>query len=132
MSANALYLDSSALVKLVIEEPESVALQEFLGDRPIRISCVLAQVEVVRAVRPHGEKAVDGARSLLADVDLIHLDEEVLQRAAIIGSEELRTLDAIHLAAASLLAGDDLHLVTYDRRMSAAARELGLSVFAPA
>ncbi|MGH2752747.1 MAG: type II toxin-antitoxin system VapC family toxin [Actinomycetota bacterium] len=131
-SDSALYLDFSALVKLVIDEPESAALQEFVGDWLIRMSCILARVEVVRAVRPHGGRAVAAAEELLTELDLIALDEEVLDRAATIDPAGLRSLDAVHLAAASILRDEGFELVTYDRRMTAGARELGMSVVAPA
>ena len=59
------YLDSSALVKLVIAEPESQALRRYLRSEPQRASCALARVEVLRAVRSHGAKALARARQVL-------------------------------------------------------------------
>jgi uncharacterized protein len=125
------YLDSSALVKLVVAEPESSALRLELRGVPDRASCTLARVEVVRAVRPHGAAAVTRARRLLRRIDLVQLDDELLDAAAMLDGGVLRSLDAIHLAAAQTL-GDDLDaVITYDERMTTAARLIGLTVGAP-
>lgn len=131
MSADVLYLDSSALAKLVVHEHESLALRRYLRRRPRRVSCALARVEVVRAVRPHGPAAVGAARRLLAGVDLIRLDDALLDAASELGDRTLRTLDAIHLAAARSLGRDLAAIVTYDARMTAAATGLDLAVVAP-
>lgn len=133
MSAErVVYLDSSALVKLVVEEPESVALSDHLRDQPIRASCALARVEVARAVAPHGEPATARCRRLLARIALLALDDALLDAAASLNGSTLRSLDAIHLAAACAF-GDELgEIVTYDVRMADAARGLGLAVTAPA
>ena len=125
------YLDSSALVKLIVTESESAVLQRELRGEPERASCALARVEVVRAVRPHGAAAVARARRLLRRLDLVQLDEELLDAAAVLDGGVLRSLDAIHLAAAQLLGDDLTRVITYDRRMSAAARALGLTVSGP-
>jgi predicted nucleic acid-binding protein len=133
MSADAaVYLDSSALVKLVVREPESAALTAWLERRPRRASCALARVEVIRAVRPQGGPATSRARQLLDRVALLRLDRALLDRAGALNDGRLRGLDAIHLAAVEAL-GDDLSAVaTYDRRMAEAARAFGFSVEAPA
>ena len=126
-----IYLDSSALVKLVVTEVESTALRRYLRDRVERVSSALAKVEVIRAVRPHGAAAVTRARQVLRRVDIIQLDDELLEDAATLDMSVLRSLDAIHLAAARAL-GDELKaVVTYDGRMAAAAAALGLHVDAP-
>jgi predicted nucleic acid-binding protein len=125
------YLDSSALVKLVIAERESSVLRRYLRREPQRASCTLARVEVLRAVRSHGAKATARARQVLRRLDLIQLDDELLDDAATLDGGVLRSLDAIHLAAARTL-GDDLSaVVTYDERMTAAADVLGLVAEAP-
>ena len=125
------YLDSSAHVKLVVAEPESSVLRRELRKERGRASCALARVEVVRAVRPHGAAAVARARRLLRRLDLVQLDDELLDDAATLDGGVLRSLDAIHLAAAQTL-GDELSMViTYDERMTAAARLTGLTVSAP-
>jgi uncharacterized protein len=81
------YLDSSALVKLVVAERESAALRRYLRGEPHRASCALARVEVVRAVRPHGAAAMTRARRLLRRLDLLQLDDELLDAAAALDGE---------------------------------------------
>lgn len=127
----AVYLDSSALVKLVVAEPESEALQRFLRSRRIRVTSSLAKVEVRRAVRLQGKPADDRATRILARIRLLTIDNSLLDAAAALDPRVLRSLDAIHLASAMEL-GDDLDcVVTYDRRMSDAAHVLGVVVRAP-
>lgn len=126
------YLDSSALVKLVIAEPESAALRRYLHAEPRRASCALARVEVLRAVRPHGAAATARARRLLQRLDLVQMDDELLAAAAALDIRVLRSLDAIHLAAAQTLGDELTAVVTYDARMAAAAARLALTVHAPA
>jgi uncharacterized protein len=130
--SEVVYLDSSAIVKLVVVEAESQRLREFLADYPVSVSCSLARTEVVRAVRDIGFAAVQRARAVLATLDLVNLDDALLDDAAVLQPLVLRSLDAIHLCAARLL-GSDLHaLVTYDQRMASAASGLGLPTAAPA
>ena len=132
MSAEAVvYLDSSALVKLVIREPESGALAGHLRGRPARLSCALARVEVLRAVRPHGPPSISRARRLLERIGLLRLDDDLLDAAAAIEGPTLRSLDAIHLAAAATLGDTLVEVITYDARMLQAATHLGLPVAAP-
>ncbi|MBI2206820.1 MAG: type II toxin-antitoxin system VapC family toxin [Candidatus Rokubacteria bacterium] len=125
------YLDSSALVKLVVAEPESAALRRYLRDEPGRASCALARVEVVRAVRGHGPAAMTRARRVLQRLNLVPLDEELLDGAAALDPRVLRSLDAIHLAAAQLFGEELTAVVTYDERMAAAAAMIDLAVAAP-
>ena len=129
--AVVVYLDSSALVKLVVDEPESRALRAFLRKEPERLSCGLARTEVLRAVRPLGPAAVETARRLLRSIDLVRLDDTLLDAAGILEPVTLRSLDAIHLAAAQLVAPMLRAVVTYDRRMADAAVSLGFPVSAP-
>jgi predicted nucleic acid-binding protein len=132
MSADQRYLDASAIVKLVVTEPESPALEAWLDGGPDSfVSCALARTEVVRAVVPEGSAAIRRACRLLDRLDLIMIDDELLDLATDL-EKPLRTLDAIHLAAAMEL-GDQLEaLVTYDAQMARAAESLGLPVLAPA
>jgi predicted nucleic acid-binding protein len=125
------YLDSSALVKLVIAEPESSALRRYLGGEPARASCALARVEILRAVRGHGSAALTRARRLLQRLNLVQIDEELLDAAAALDPRVLRNLDAIHLAAAQLFGDELTAVVTYDRRMAGAAGLVDLTVAAP-
>ena len=131
-SSALLYLDSSALVKLVAEEPETPALLHFLADWPHRISSVLARVEVLRAVTRAGAGPAIRRRAVrvMARVALVKIDEQVLAAAARLAPPELRTLDAIHLATAQSL--DQLAgMVTYDTRLGRAAARNRLRVWSP-
>lgn len=125
------YLDSSALVKLVIREADSAALRRYLRDRPERVSSALARVEVVRAVTPHGRSALDRARSVLARTRMLRLDDPLLDAAASLEPMSLRSIDAIHLAAARTFGEALEAVVTYDARMERAATSVGLAVAAP-
>ena len=125
------YLDSSALVKLVVAEPESAALRRFLGTEPDRASCSLARGEVLRAVRAHGAPALTRARRLLQRLNLVTIDDDLLDAAAALDPRVLRSLDAIHLAAAQLFGDELTAVVTYDRGMAAAAGLIDVTVVAP-
>ena len=127
------YLDSSALVKLVVREPESAALMEFLRERPDRVSSTLVLAEVPRALRRarFGATARRRAREILARVALVDIDRRALTAAAAIDPPIVRTLDAIHLATALALREDLAALVTYDRRLAVAAERADLHVQAP-
>lgn len=130
-----LYLDSSALVKLVKLEPESGALRRFLRRHRTdgRVTSALARVEVVRAVAAGGPAAVAQARRQLARVDHVNIDRVLLDEAATFApGTMLRSLDAIHLASATSIGADLRAVVTYDRRMADAAATLSLVVEAPA
>ena len=132
MSAEGLvYLDSSALVKLIVREAESAALADHLQRRPQRVSCALARAEVVRAVGAHGRESVTRARRLLERIGLLRLDDALLDAAAAFEGANLRSLDAIHLAAARTFGDELTELVTYDVRMADAAARAGLKVAAP-
>lgn len=125
----AAYLDTSAAVKLVVNEPQSPALQSWLRGRMLTSSALL-RVELARAVRRHGPIALRRAESLIRDLDLIRLGKLVLDRAAALEPAHLRALDAIHIASAELLS--TAVLVSYDRRLVDAASGIGLAVASPA
>lgn len=133
MSAAIVYLDSSALIKLIFEEPETPALDDFLAAWPARASSSLAKVEVLRTAQIVDDDAVTAhARDLLAHVHLVRPDDALLAAATGVGPRALRALDAIHLATALSLGSELGGMVVYDRRLAAAARDAGLQVFAPA
>jgi predicted nucleic acid-binding protein len=137
-----LYLDSSAIVKLVLQEPETPALRGWLGEQPFGVTSALAQVEVRRTVRIFAETVLAGRRegtaeelrsrtdSVISGIVVIALDDAVLSRAASLDPTRMRTLDAIHLASALSLEDLDV-FVTYDHELAQAAREAGLAVAAP-
>jgi uncharacterized protein len=131
------YVDASALVKLVREEPESKALRSFLGDDDL-VSCELVLTEVPRAIRRASahdprlplEVLIARAGELLDAVALLPLDRALLAAAGALTEPALRALDAIHITAAVDLSPLDA-LVTYDERQAAAARLAGLRTIAP-
>ena len=132
MSAErALYLDSSAIVKLVIAEPESAALRQYLRRRRPLVTSVLAQTEVARALLPLGPTAVRRGLEALSRMDLIRVSDRILADAGALMPAELRSLDAIHLATMQQLGAGLARVVTYDDRMSAAAAAMGRSTVAP-
>lgn len=126
-----IYLDSSALLKLLVEEPESEALERWLQDHagtPL-VTSGLARVEVVRAVRRHDDGLVPAAHALADQLDTVPVSPSVLQRAADLPGG-LRSLDAVHVASALVLGTPTV--VAYDHRLLAAARDAGLLTQAPA
>ncbi len=130
-----IYLDSSALVKLIHVEQESRALRRYL--RRYRddsfVTSALSRVEVVRAVLGGGSEAIQLARDQLSRLDQIALDATALDEAATLSPDtRLRSLDAVHLAAARIVGSELRSLITYDLRMAEAARRLGLLVEVPA
>lgn len=133
MKAELVYLDSSALVKLVVREPESDDLRAFLGENPAAVSSALAVTEVRRAVgRLSPRRSLsDRARLVLDGVALLEMELEILEKAASLLPAELRTLDAIHIASALSLGTDLLAFVSYDDRQRNAARKAGLPLVQP-
>ena len=130
--SRATYLDSSAIVKLVVAEPESSALRRYLRRRKPYVSSALARAEVARSLLPFGPAALQRGDTVLARIDLIRVSDTILRAAGSLLPEDVRTLDAIHLATAQQLGTDLARIVTYDTRMQAAAEALGLDVNAPA
>ena len=125
------YLDSSAIVKLAVREPESAALRRHLRRRRPVVSSALARTEVLRALLPGGAVALVAGRKTLGAVDLLRVNDRVLNTAGVLESLSLRTLDAIHLATAHLLGPELSQFVSYDDRMAAAAGRLGIAVTSP-
>jgi len=133
MSADRVtYLDSSAIVKLVVGEPESRALRQFLRRRAPHVSSALARVEVTRAVLPLGGAAIERARTVLGRIDLVRITDRVLRSAGELSPPEVRSLDAIHLATIGELGRQVARVVTYDDRLAAAVTAIGWSVASPA
>lgn len=127
----ATYLDSSAIVKLAVEEPESGALRRYLRRRRPLVSSALARTETLRALLLEGDEGVARGRAVLARMDLLRVNDRVLNAAGTLLPDDLRSLDAIHLATAQELGSDLARLVTYDERMSEAARHVGLRTARP-
>jgi len=132
MNGRAAYLDTSAFVKLLVTEPESQALRARLQRWPDRASATLLRTETVRALRRSGNESLIGkARRLFGGVVLIRIDEPLLDRAGDLGPAELRSLDAVHLAAALSIGPELGVLLTYDIRLREAALAQGLAVESP-
>lgn len=132
MSAErAYYLDSSAIVKLAVAEPESAALRRYLRRRAPLVSSALARTEVARALLPSGPDAVRRGQEVLGGLELARVNDRVLEAAGALLPAEVRSLDAIHLATAQEFGDDLALLITYDDRMKAAAHDLGMKVSSP-
>jgi len=116
----------------VLPEPETEALRELLAGWPERVSSALVRVEVLRAVRRgNAAGAYQRAENLVSRVGLMTVDRAILGLAARLDPPGLQSLDAIHLATA-LSIGDDLGgIVSYDARLSEAARRSGIPTLAP-
>ena len=125
-----LYLDASAIVKLVRSEPETSALVEAIRADPEVISSALSWTEVVRAARRARVRATR-ASAVLDGIASVPIDDGILRDAAELSPASLRTLDAIHLASARSLGEDIDAVITYDERMIEAATSLSLTVRSP-
>lgn len=141
-----IYLDSCALVKLVRAEDGSSALQEWLDERAqeLTVTSELSRAEVLRAIRRNNHRdtgelidpaalaaELSEAAEVLAAVSQVAVDSDVLDRAGAFPAPMLRTLDAIHLASAGHWVPSDVELVTYDRRLAAAATDAGMTAITP-
>lgn len=94
-------------------------------------SSALSTVEVIRAVRPQGTKAVEAAHALMEATQVVEIGFDILNSAAGLAPDTLRTLDAIHIATALALGSGLDALITYDKRMLEAATVAGLNVLSP-
>ncbi len=137
----SLYLDASAAVKLIVEEPESAALAAYLtnhtrrrGGQPSIVSSDLLRTEVL-AVAGRAGASADEARALLRSVHLISLTAAVCDAAGRLAGQvvgpALGSLDAIHLATALTVIADVEAVVTYDRRLAENVRSMGLEAIGP-
>ena len=127
----ATYLDSSAIVKLAIAEPESDALRRYLERRRPLVSSALARTEVMRALLSEGEAALERGRAVLASLEMVRVNNRVLDAAGSLAPAHLRSLDAIHIATAQQLGADLGCLVAYDERLLDAAQQAGIATAAP-
>ncbi len=123
-----LYLDASAITKLVIAEEESHALQGVVRGRAL-ISSRVAVIEVTKAVARANPAADPGP--MFARLSYVELDADLALVAGITGGAALRALDAVHVASALRLGVDIDAFVTYDERQARAASAAGLTVLTP-
>lgn len=128
----AYFVDTSALVKLVVAEAETPQLFEWIAETaPMLVASDLARTELLRAVRKSAPEHMTRARAVLDSMTLLTITTQTCEMAAQLDPAILRSLDALHLAAA-LGLGDDLDaLISYDDRLSDAARRHGIPVVAP-
>jgi predicted nucleic acid-binding protein len=129
---SGLYLDTSALGRVLLGEPDAPAILRDLGRFDRHVASRLLRVELRRLALRHGR--LDAADRLLAGVALVPVDEGVVATAETVPPATLATLDAIHLVTALRLSDAGLldSVMTYDTRLAAGAQEHGLSVLAPA
>lgn len=127
-----LYLDTSALVKLIASEPETPHLRSYLAERSEvhRAASALVRTELRRAVLRAAPEHLEAVSRVLAGLALVPLDDALLDLAGTLVPVGLRSLDALHVASALRLAPLTA-VVTYDTRMQEAARSAGLRVVAP-
>ena len=124
-----IYVDTSALGALLVERPESDALEQWLDQTTaLQVSSDLLEIELRRLAVREGLEQAD-VTLLLDGVGLAALDRAVYRSAGLLPMPYLRTLDALHLEAAMRL--DAAAILTYDRRLGEAARPVGLQVIAP-
>jgi predicted nucleic acid-binding protein len=129
-----LYLDSSALVKLIVPEKETFALFRLVLSWPYRLASQIGFVEVYRAVRRVSldDEVMRRAEEVLATIHFMELRMDALGEAVCLEPLHLRSLDAIHVASALTLRHELGAFVTYDNLMADAARRLDLKVLSPA
>lgn len=128
---SSVYVDTSVFGRVILEEPDKDAIQNDLAKFDRIVASRLLRIELGRLA--HREKIVEEANRVLADVQLIPMDEEILAAAETIPPTYVGTLDAIHLATAVRLheAGELDAVMTYDKRLITGAREHGLTVLSP-
>jgi predicted nucleic acid-binding protein len=125
------YVDTSALGRALLDEPDRDAIAEALSRFDSRVSSQLLRVELRRLARRHGLD--DDATALLANMTLLPLDDTTLAAAETAPPAGVATLDAIHLVTALRLANDGAldALMTFDARLAAGAEQHGIPVIAP-
>jgi uncharacterized protein len=128
---SVVYLDASAIVKLIARETESAGLAAYLEPSDQRATSLLSVVEVTRAAAAQGGSSSVRLDEVFERLAIIAIDRAVIRSAASLAPTSLRSLDAIHLASALELGSDLGAFVTYDRRLAGAARLQGLLVESP-
>ena len=125
------YIDASAIVKLVLAEPKSLEMERWYVESERVSTSLIGIIETRRAVarRPHDRVHLE---RVLSGLEVIGINARLGDRASSIGPPDIRTLDAIHLATALSIGSGLTSFVTYDDRLAAAARAVGLPVVSPA
>lgn len=127
------YIDTSAAIKLLVEETHSAAFAAFYDAATDAewVSSALLRIEIIRAVARAKPVLLPDARDLLLAFSYITIDDEIVEAAMDEPDRSLRSLDAIHLATARLLGPDLDAIVTYDDRLAKAASDAGLVTASP-
>jgi predicted nucleic acid-binding protein len=127
----AVYLDTSALGRVLLGEPDAASVLSALAGFEQHIASRLLRIELRRLALRHG--VLDQADQLLGTVALVPLDEPSLSAAETVPPSSVGSLDSIHLATALRLASAGMldALMTYDRRLAEGARHHGLAIVAP-
>ncbi len=128
-----IYIDTSALLRVVFPDDTTPAVQALLDDPAIRlISSTLLRVEARRGTVRRAPRRLPRVDVLLRSVEAVGIDDAVIEAASRLPDPMLRSLDALHLATALLIREDVEALLTYDDRLADAARAHGLAVASPA
>jgi len=124
------YLDSSAILKLIIDESESVAMRNIFDDRCL--TSVISRIEVIRNIRRIDPLALSAAQNILSRISMLPMNDVVLKTAeTITATTSLKSLDCIHIASMITSATPLLGIITYDKAMAANAETLGIKVLNP-
>jgi uncharacterized protein len=124
------YLDSSAILKLVVDESESSAMRNIFNDRCA--TSVISRIEVIRNIRRIDISALASAQEILGRISTIPLNESALRTAeAITASTNLKSLDCIHIGSMISSPIPLQGIITYDKAMAANAEILGINVLSP-
>ena len=127
------YADTSAVIKLLAEESHSRAFAAFYDSHADTewVSSTLSRIELTRAVTRVMPALLPEARDLLSAFSYISMDDDVVEGAMNEPDRGLRSLDAVHLATARILADDLIAIVSYDDRLLKASEEAGLGIASP-
>lgn len=126
-----IYVDSSALVKLVLPEAESSSMIEFAAKFDTLVTSTIGAIEFRRAVKRHYAQQLWAVERVLAEMTILELSHEVRRTAELLEPTILGTLDAIHLASALVIREELEAFVAYDERLLEAARLAGIPTASP-
>ncbi len=126
-----IYIDTSALLRVIFPDDTTPVLEEYLGRDPELVSSTLLQVEARRGTLRRAPRRLPQVDVVLREVEIVGIGDAVIESAGRLSDPHLRSLDAIHLATALLIGEDVEALLTYDDRLADAARAHGLAVVSP-
>jgi predicted nucleic acid-binding protein len=124
------FLDSSAILKLIVDEPESKILRRFIPE--YKMASRLSRLEVLRNVHRIDPKKVSTARDKLDGIFYVEINTPVLKNAEEIAlAMEIKSLDAIQAGSALFLKDSIAGVISYDKNLNRALKSLGIKVYAP-